>query len=406
MKSLQLRGRLIRVGIVLALCAGVVREAPVTPIYAATTDSIREKENKISQEKKERDNLKNSLKGLKDLKQKLESSKADINSKIKDIDAELTKMQETLDELEKKISEKEEEIAKTKKELEESQARQEAQYESMKKRIRFMYERGDVYMLEMVLEADNYSDMLNKAEYIKELSEYDQNKLAEYIETTELVKATKETLEEEQATLEEAKAVAEQDRKDMEAALEIKRGELAAVNGDIKDKDSAIAAYEAQIAEENATIAALEKAVAQEKAALNTPKRSYDGGMFTWPCPGYTRISDDYGMRMHPTLGIQKMHNGVDLAAPTGSSILAAYNGTVIAAAYSSSMGNYVMIDHGDGLYTVYMHASALYVSAGQNVTAGQNIAAVGSTGRSTGPHLHFGVRLNGGYVSPWNYLK
>lgn len=406
MKSLQLRGRLIRVGIVLALCAGVVREAPVTPIYAATTDSIREKENKISQEKKERDNLKNSLKGLKDLKQKLESSKADINSKIKDIDAELTKMQETLDELEKKISEKEEEIAKTKKELEESQARQEAQYESMKKRIRFMYERGDVYMLEMVLEADNYSDMLNKAEYIKELSEYDQNKLAEYIETTELVKATKETLEEEQATLEEAKAVAEQDRKDMEAALEIKRGELAAVNGDIKDKDSAIAAYEAQIAEENATIAALEKAVAQEKAALNTPKRTYDGGMFTWPCPGYTRISDNFGMRMHPTLGIQKMHNGVDLAAPTGSSILAAYNGTVVAAAYSSSMGNYVMIDHGDGLYTVYMHASALYVSSGQSVTAGQNIAAVGSTGRSTGPHLHFGVRLNGGYVSPWNYLK
>jgi murein DD-endopeptidase MepM/ murein hydrolase activator NlpD len=128
--------------------------------------------------------------------------------------------------------------------------------------------------------------------------------------------------------------------------------------------------------------------------------------MFTWPCPSYTRISDDYGMRLHPTLGINKMHNGIDLAAPAGSPILAAYNGTVVAASYEASMGNYVMINHGDGLYTVYMHCSKLYVSQGQSVTKGQTIAAVGTTGRSTGNHLHFGVRLNGSYVSPWNYLS
>ena len=128
--------------------------------------------------------------------------------------------------------------------------------------------------------------------------------------------------------------------------------------------------------------------------------------MFTWPCPKYTRISDNYGMRVHPTLGIEKMHNGIDLAAPGGSPILAAYAGTVVAAAYEGSMGNYVMINHGGGLYTVYMHCSALYVSKGQDVSAGTKIAAVGSTGRSTGNHLHFGVRLNGAYVSPWNYLK
>ena len=98
--------------------------------------------------------------------------------------------------------------------------------------------------------------------------------------------------------------------------------------------------------------------------------------------------------------------DGIDIGAQYGASIVAAYSGTVVAATYNASMGNYIMIDHGDGLYTIYMHASALYVSTGQEVTAGQNIAAVGSTGRSTGPHLHFGVRLNGSYVSPWNYLK
>ena len=110
-------------------------------------------------------------------------------------------------------------------------------------------------------------------------------------------------------------------------------------------------------------------------------------------------------MRVHPTLNVEKFHNGVDMAAPSGSPILAAYDGQVVAADYNASMGNYIMIDHGDGLYTIYMHCSALYVSTGANVTKGANIAAVGSTGRSTGPHLHFSVRLNGNYVSPWNYL-
>jgi murein DD-endopeptidase MepM/ murein hydrolase activator NlpD len=101
-----------------------------------------------------------------------------------------------------------------------------------------------------------------------------------------------------------------------------------------------------------------------------------------------------------------KFHNGIDLAAPGGSPILAAYSGTVVAATYSSTMGNYVMIDHGSNLYTIYMHAQTLYVSKGDTVTQGQKIAAVGTTGRSTGNHLHFSVRLNGSYVSPWNYLS
>ncbi len=128
--------------------------------------------------------------------------------------------------------------------------------------------------------------------------------------------------------------------------------------------------------------------------------------MFTFPCPKMKRISDEYGYRIHPTLGIEKFHNGVDMAAPSGSPILAAYNGKVVAADYSSTMGNYIMINHGDGLYTIYMHASALYVSKGQEVSKGQTIAAVGSTGRSTGPHLHFGVRRDGNYVNPWQYLS
>ena len=143
-----------------------------------------------------------------------------------------------------------------------------------------------------------------------------------------------------------------------------------------------------------------------EQAKLAEESRiKYDGGMFKWPAPSYTKITSEFGNRMHPTLGVEKFHNGIDMAAPGGSPILAAYDGNVVAADYSNSMGNYIMIDHGDGLYTIYMHASALYVSKGSFVTKGQNIAAVGTTGRSTGNHLHFSVRLNGSYVNPRSYL-
>ena len=153
----------------------------------------------------------------------------------------------------------------------------------------------------------------------------------------------------------------------------------------------------------------LEAAIAEEKKKLlesNKKPLTYDGGMFKFPLASYTRVSDDYGMRMHPTLGVQQFHNGVDFASPKGTAIYAAYDGQVAAATYSATMGNYVFIDHGDGLYTIYMHASALYVKKGDVVAKGDTIAAVGSTGRSTGNHLHFSVRLNGSYVSPWGYLK
>ena len=126
-------------------------------------------------------------------------------------------------------------------------------------------------------------------------------------------------------------------------------------------------------------------------------------GCFSFPSP----LIKEYPMNMVTAcILLWECRNSITVAAPSGTPILAAYGGTVVGAAYNSSMGNYVMINHGDGLYTIYMHASALYVSQGQTVSKGEQIAAVGSTGRSTGPHLHFSVRVNGEYVNPWNYLK
>ncbi len=387
------------------LCVLTVPSTGFESSAKVTAESIKQKEAQIEQQKKERESLKSAKTDLEKIKKELETSKSNLNKYIKELDDELSTIQERIAQLEEEITKKEEQIEETTRELEEAEAIQQAQYEAMKKRIKFMYEKGDIMYMELLLESGSFADMLNKAEYIEMLSGYDRQKLNEYIATTELIRITKETLEEEKQTLDEAKAAKKAEEDNVESLLVEKDKELKSVQSDISNKEAAIAAYDAEIKAENAAIAALEKEVAADKAALYS-RYTYDGGMFTWPCPSYTRISDNYGMRMHPTLGVEKMHNGIDLAAPGGSSILAAYNGTVVAAAYEGSMGNYVMINHGAGLYTIYMHCSALYVSKGQDVTAGTKIAAVGSTGRSTGNHLHFGVRLNGAYVSPWNYLK
>ena len=201
----------------------------------------------------------------------------------------------------------------------------------------------------------------------------------------------------------------EQEEQNVEVLIAKKTQDLEEYSTSINSKEAAIREYEDMIAKQNAEIESLERAIAEEKKAMlaaNGAVLTYDGGTFKFPLATYTRVSDDYGLRMHPILRVEQYHNGVDFAAPAGTPIFAAYSGNVVAASYSDTMGNYVMIDHGDNLYTIYMHASALYVSKGDVVAAGETIAAVGTTGRSTGNHLHFGVRKDGAYVSPWLYLK
>lgn len=372
-----------------------------------TSDVIKEKEAELSEVKKEKKQLQAGLTDVKSIKQKLESEKSDLANYITKLDAELTAIQQRIDELNNQITAKEEEITQKEKELDEALAVQTAQYEAMKKRIKFMYERGDAMYLELVFSSKNFSDILNKAEYIESLSAYDRRMLNEYVQYTEYVTLCKEILEEEKAVLDETKLAQEEEEKSLNELIDAKKEEIARVNADIMSKEDAIADIEAEIEAQNDMIATLEKVIAEERKRLAAQNgRKYDGGKFAFPCPSMVKVSSDFGYRIHPTLGTQLLHNGIDMAAPGGSPILAAYNGTVVAADYSSTMGNYVMIDHGDGVYTVYMHASALYVSKGQEVSRGQKIAAVGSTGRSTGNHLHFSVRVNGNYVSPWPYIS
>lgn len=369
--------------------------------------SIADKQEAIDEANKLKKQLQSGLTDVKNIISGLENSKNNLAVYISQLDESLETAQAKILELNTLITEKETEIKKTTEELNEAIKTEENQYEAMKNRICFMYERGDTMYLELLMTSKSFGDVLNKADYIEELSAYDRRMLEKYQATREYVEVCKAQLEAEQVVLEDAKADVQEEQAALETLIAEKEKEIAAYENDINNREKLLKEYEAEIAAQNAEIKALEDAVAAEKAALAAAtKRTYDGGMFAWPAPSYTRISDDYGYRIHPTLNVKKFHNGVDMAAPGGSPILAAYNGTVVSAAYSSTMGNYIMIDHGDNLYTIYMHASALYVSKGQEVVKGQKIAAVGTTGRSTGNHLHFSVRLNGSYVSPWNYLS
>lgn len=382
---------------------------PSLTAQAVTSESIREKEREIEKAKEEVSGLKNSLTDVEKLKKELEQSKNDLTAYVRQLDGQLADIQDKIAQYNDMIAEKEKEIEETARDLDEAQARQEVQYAAMKKRIQFMYERSDSFYLETLFGSNSIAGIVNRADYIEALSRYDREKLDEYVETRKYVELCKEELEAEKQLLDETKLAVEQEEANVNTLIGEKEAQIVSVSGDIANKEAAIKEYEDMIAQENAEIAALEKAVAEEKARLeaeNAQARIYNGGLFAWPCPGYKRISDEYGNRMHPILGVEKFHNGLDMAAPSGTAILAAYDGDVVAADYSGSMGNYIMINHGSGLYTIYMHCSALYVSKGQTVSKGQNIAAVGSTGRSTGPHLHFSVRLNGNYTSPWNYLK
>ncbi len=383
-----------------ALLFGICAASPPLGAGAAelTNDSIRQKEASIEQSKKERRQIESNISDLKSIKKDLESSKQNLQQYVTNLDAQVTSMQGKIDDLNQKISTKKTEISEKEKELAQAEKQRDDQYEVMKKRIKFIYERGNGYYLEILIKSGSFSDMLNRATYVSMLSDYDQKQLEELAQKAKEVSLAKQDLEEEKKTLDAAEQSVRSEQSSMQSLIADKKTQIDSLSSEITTKEESIRQYEAEKAEQDST--------ADEKARLAEQNaRHFAGGVFTWPCPSYSYISSEFGYRIHPIYGYQRFHSGLDMAAPSGSPILAAADGKVVAASYEATMGNYVMIDHGDGLYTVYMHASALYVSTGQEVSAGTQIAAVGSTGSSTGPHLHFSVRLNGQYVNPHNYL-
>lgn len=375
------------------------------PLHAAASSSnSKAASTSLKEAEKEKEALEEELEAAKQAVADLKETKGNVEEKLAALNTRLMNISERITALEGQLEEKNRDISETQEELEEAKRVQAQQYEDMKLRIQFMYENSQTTYLQLLLEAKDITSLLNSVEYISEIQRYDRRKLEEYTEMVEYIAGVEAQLEQDYEELQEMKASVEEEKASVAALMKQKETELANIASNIMDAQSEADYYAAEIQAQEELIAEI-KRIEAEKAAAGKQNHPYTGGVFTWPCPSSTRITSDYGVRTSPTSGASTNHKGIDIGADGGADIVAAAAGMVTSAAYSSAAGNYVMIDHGGGLYTVYMHASALLVSPGQEVSAGQVIAKVGSTGISTGNHLHFGVSLNGSYVSPWSYL-
>lgn len=401
MKFTMIR-RITALVLILVLAAGISIQASSASTEKVTEDAASTKSLQEAQDEKAQ--LEKALKEAQGTIEDLKDSKGDIESKVTELNQQLIDISARITDLENQLTAKSEDIQETKDELAGAKEREAQQYADMKVRIQFMYENGQTSYLEALLSSRNISEFLNSADYIAQIQSYDRQKLTEYQDTVESIVNLEAQLEQEYTDLEALKSTVESNKATVAAMMRQKESELADISGDIEDAQSDADYYAAEIQAQEELIAAIKRAEA-EKAAAGVEEHPYTGGAFRWPCPSSTRVTSDYGTRVSPMSGASSNHKGIDIGASAGADIIAAADGTVTAASYSSAAGNYVMIDHGGGLYTVYMHASSLLVSPGQTVSAGDVIAKVGSTGISTGSHLHFGVSLNGSYVSPWSYL-
>ena len=361
-----MRGKkIISILCVLSLCFGMTFQVQATGL----------------QEKREQ------LNDLEKEKAAAEQEKADLSKQLETVVAEMETMKGEIEKKEAEITVKEEELIQ-------AQIDENDQYESMKKRIKYMYENGSSQFIEVLCEAKDITDFLNKAEYISNISDYDRDMLKQFQDIVAEVEVQEKQLQAEYDEMEQMQNDLIEKQSSIESLIDAKDTEI----GEMSD----------QLAELKEAVATAERKQ-QERASSYSNSAGASvvtgNGTFTHPCPGYTRISSYFGWREQPLPGASTNHKGMDFAAPTGTPIYAAAGGTVTSAGYSGNAGNLIIINHGNGLQTYYMHCHQIYVRAGQKVSKGQNIAIVGTTGNSTGPHLHFQVMSGGTPVNPQNYL-
>lgn len=369
-------------------------------VHASAT-STKPSNSELSDAQKELDELKEQLDKAEDIVDDLKDSQKDVKGKISALNKSMTSISAKITELENLLIAKNQQIAETQEQLVEAKDVADKQYADMKSRIRYMYVYGQTSYFESFLAAENLSDFLNSAEYISQIQKYDRAKLEEFKNTIAEIEEFEIQLEEERTELEMMKSDVEREKEHVASVMAQRENELAAIKADLSDAQDEADLIAAEVQAQEEVIAEIIRVLLENGGSLG---EAYTGG-FTWPVPDSKRVTSDFGPRPSPTAGASSNHKGIDIGAPEGSKIVAAAPGKVIISRYSSSAGYYISIDHGGGLCTVYMHCDELLAKVGDVVAAGEVIAKVGSTGISTGPHLHFGVSLNGTYVSPWGYL-
>ena len=290
------------------------------------------------------------------------------------------------------------------KELEEAREREQEQYEALRVRMRAMEKTTVMDYVAILFDSSSFSDLLGRIEMINDVMRADKELQEEYIAASEHVQQVKTEYENLLAETELKKEEVLQKKAELEVQIQEAYKIIAQLTEDIEEYKRAYEENEAAEAALQAELSRLEEEM-REQEAQHGGGSVIGTGSLIWPAPSCGYISSPYGWRIHPLFGNDKFHYGVDIPAYAGANIIASDSGTVAVATYSSSYGNYVMINHGGGIYTLYAHMSTLLVSAGQSVSQGQVIGYCGSTGWSKGPHLHYEVRVNGSTVDPLTYF-
>jgi Membrane proteins related to metalloendopeptidases len=302
-------------------------------------------------------------------------------------------------------------------ELEAAIIAEEKQFERYTTRIRAMEENGIAGYIEVIFKATSFADFLGRLDMIAEVIEYDRTLKEELTIAKEHVSAVKTSYEDALAESESTRNELEQCEMELEAELEIACALVQQLEeeiyADLQKYNTMIATeYALQIKIDSLSVE-LQRQEDEARKAAEANGQTYNpstavgaSGSLMWPVPSDNRVSSLYGMRFHPVLQVNRPHNGIDVCGASGASIVAADGGTVAVATYDKGFGNYVVLNHGNGNTTLYAHMSSTAVSVGDSVSQGQTIGYVGSTGLSTGPHLHFEVRVGGALANPLDHLS
>lgn len=417
--------RIISIVLAAVILLSLVSTALIVMVHAASSSEIKSKladlRAKQAEIQKQSDELEKSIAENKDQTKTLVSQKAEIDQEMEMSRQKIENLNEQIQQLNLLIAEKQTE-------LEASVAKEEALQKQYKARLRSMEETGSVSYWSILFRASSFSDLLDRVDMIREIAESDQLMLKQLSAATQAVETERADLEQQKLDLQQT----EDDLAVEQAELETKRAkadtlitQMQAEYASLSDEFLAAEADEAAVreqikkaetdyfnalAKEQAAAAAAAAAANKPSSGSNSSSSSSSGGAssggFAFPLAYSTGVTCAYGPRVHPINGNKSFHYGVDLAAGMNTEIYATKSGTVTGATYGEANGYYVTINHGDGYSSIYAHMTNYVVSVGDSVKQGQLIGYVGTTGWSTGPHLHFEILYNGSNVNPMNYIS
>lgn len=374
--------KIMTIGLAVLLTAGTI----YMPVQTSATSSS-DLNKSLNEIKKENAELKKKINETNKEKSKYQKELDALDSNITAADRELRGVENEIASIENKIVERKEALTQASEELKETE-------EIFKRRVRAMYKNGTMGYLDILFSSKNSASFLGNVDAVQRITQNDKDIIEEIEKNKKAIEDEKERLEAQEILLAGAKQDMEVKKNKLMVASRNKEQRLKEV---IQDKRE----WEKMMDANNRDAKAIEAEIVKRQLAMD-----YTGGAMMWPLPGHFRITSPYGYRTHPILRVRKFHSGIDIAAENGTKILAANDGVVIFAGWKGSYGNLVGIDHGGKITTFYAHSSRILVKNGQKVKKGQAIALVGSTGRSTGNHLHFEVRKNGKTTNPQAQFK